>query len=277
MSIPLKAIDTWPAEDILYYRVLTSLAVVWLFIVCFRRRQWRRDVHYWRSIGRAARRRLAALIVLASLFILGNWFTFIYAVNHISVQSAAFAYMVCPLLTTMGAYFILKEPLSPLKKVGLAIALISVVMLAQGSFTDVLWSLSMALLYALYLIIQRVIRHVDKLNVLAIQVTICSILILPLLVMTGRAVPDAPLFWTNMLVIATLFTIVPLYLSLYALNGISSSTVGILIYINPIFAFAVAIGYFGETVDPFKLVAYGILLIAVVLFNWEMIRGLLRR
>lgn len=277
MSIPLRAIDAWAADVILYYRILASLVVIWLFIGLFRRKQWRADQRYLRAISRPERHKLVLLTVLASLFIMGNWFTFIYAVNHISVQSAAFAYMVCPLLTTVGAYFILKEELTRIKKVALGIALISVLMLAQGSLVEVIWSLSMALLYAMYLITQRVIRNVDKLNVLAVQITICSILIAPVLLTGQYPAPSDGVFWTNIIVIATLFTVVPLYLSLYALNGIPSSTVGILIYVNPIFGFAVAILYFGESVDAFKIVAYGILVAAVIIFNWEILRKMLRR
>lgn len=214
------------------------------------------------------------LTVIASFLIMGNWFTYIYAVNHISVQSAAFAYMVCPLLTTLAGYLILKEKLSTLKKVGLAIALISVILLARGSLTEVIWSVAVALLYALYLVVQRIIQHVDKLNLLAVQITLCSLVILPLVIQGGNDLPQASAFWWNISIIAVLFTIIPLYMSMYALNGISSSTAGILIYINPIIAFAVAIYWFHEPVTTLKLVAYAILLISIVLFNWEFVRGI---
>ncbi len=215
-------------------------------------------------------------MVLASFLIMGNWFTYIYAVNHISVQSAAFAYMVCPLLTTLAGYLILREGLSRLKKIGLVIALVSVLMLAQGSLIEVIWSVAVALLYALYLVVQRVIQYVDKLNLLAVQITLCSLVTIPLLLMGGSGLPEATVFWWNITVIAVLFTIIPLYMSMYALNGISSSTAGILIYINPIIAFAVAIFYFHEPVSLTRLTAYGILLISIVLFNWEFVRGMLR-
>ena len=42
---------------------------------------------------------------------------------------------------------------------------------------------------------------------------------------------------TNILLIAVLFTIIPLFLNLYALKGVNSSTMGILLYINPVFNF----------------------------------------
>jgi chloramphenicol-sensitive protein RarD len=65
-----------------------------------------------------------------------------------------------------------------------------------------------------------------------------------------------------------------LFLSLYALIGIPSSTLGIIIYINPIIAFAVAIIHFNEQIDTHQLFAYGLLLFAVFLFNWNLIKDI---
>lgn len=274
MSIPLRAIREWPSFDILNFRILISCLLIWIFIFIFRKKQWKADRTYIRTLSNANKKRLVILTAIASFLIMGNWFAYIYAVNHISVQSAAFAYMVCPLLTTLAGYLILKEKLSTLKRIGLVIALVSVIMLAQGSLTEVIWSVMIALLYALYLVVQKVIQKVDKLNLLAVQITLCSLIILPIVVSGGNALPQTGLFWWNITIIAVLFTIIPLYMSMYALNGISSSTAGILIYINPIIAFAVAIYYFHEPVSTLKLVAYAVLLVSIVLFNWEFVKGI---
>ena len=111
MSIPLRAIQQWPSEDILYYRIFVSTALIWPFILLFRRKKLNGSFRYLRSVSPAHRKRLAALSIITSLLIMANWFTFIYAVNQVSIQSAAFAYLVCPLLTTVAAFFILKERL----------------------------------------------------------------------------------------------------------------------------------------------------------------------
>lgn len=277
MSIPLREIKAWPAEDILYFRIFVSVAMIWAFIGLFRRKQLGADVRYLRQLSTPERRRLAWLTFAASLLIMGNWFTFIYAVNHVSIQSAAFAYLVCPLLTTLAGFLILKEGLSLLKKISIGVAFISVALLARGSLYEVSWSVGIASLYALYLVIQRIIQQVDKLNVLAIQLSICSLLILPFLLWQQHPLPLEPKFWLNIAIIAAVFTIIPLYMSMYALNGVSSSTVGILIYINPIIAFAVAILYFHEQVDRQQLLAYAILMVAVFLFNWATLRKVLHK
>jgi len=54
---------------------------------------------------------------------------------------------------------------------------------------------------------------------------------------------------------------------MYALIGISSTTTGVLLYINPLIAFTLAATYFQEPVQPIKYIAYGIIFIAIILFN----------
>ncbi len=268
MAFPLRAIREWPAEDILYYRIIVSTALIWPFILLFRTKKLSASVRYLQAAPPALRKRLITLTAIASLLIMGNWFTFIYAVNYVSIQSAAFAYLVCPLLTTLSAFLILKEKLTGIKKIAIGIALVSVVLLARGSLHDVFWSVGIASFYALYLVAQRIIQHVDRLVVLAAQLTLCSLLILPLLFLQQHPLPTDASFWGNITVIAVVFTIIPLYMSLYALNGISSTTVGVLIYINPIIAFAIAVVYFHEPVYTYQLLAYLVLFFAVFLFNW---------
>lgn len=274
MSIPVRWVKGWPADDILNFRILSGLVILWLYLLLFRRKKLVQDRAYFRALPKASKRRAIALTVFASVCIFGNWYTYIYAVNHISVQSAAFAYMICPLITTFSAFILLKEQLSPIKWTALGIALLSVSLLASGSLIDGLWSLAIAALYAFYLISQRVLQGFDKLNTLAVQLLICSFFVLPILVIQGHPLPESPQFWGAIIVIAVVFTIVPLFLSMYALTRISSSTTGVLLYINPIIAFLLALFYFKEAVDPHKYLAYGFLLVAIVLFNSSTLKKL---
>lgn len=274
-AIPLRNLKEYPAEEILHYRIFTSLLITWAIIFIFRRSELIADVSYFRLETRQNRSRTIWLTMLAGLLITGNWFSFIYAVNNINLKSAAFAYMVCPLITAMGGFLILKEHLSSIKLTAIGIAVISILILAQGSLTDVLWSVFIASLYAFYLIIQRVMTTIDKFNMLGIHLLIAAILMLPLFIYHFNQFPTAASFWINIVIISVFFTIIPLFLSLYALIGMPSSTLGIIIYVNPIVAFAVAFFYFHEGIDVHQLLAYSLLTVAVIIFNWNVINGLL--
>ncbi|WP_316810401.1 EamA family transporter [Pedobacter heparinus] len=274
-SIPLRNLKGFPAEEILYYRIFTSLLVIWLTIFIFRKKQLKADLAYLSAIDPKQRRNILLQLLGATLLLTGNWYTYIFAVNNVSLQSAAFAYMVCPLITAFGGFLILKETLSRLKLVSLGIALLSILLLATGSFIEVLWSVIIATLYAFYLIIQRKMQHLDKLNILAVQIGFAVILMLPFYLARHNGIPQDLWFWGNIIIIAVFFTVIPLFLSLYALIGIPSSTLGIIIYTNPIIAFAVAIFYFDEQLDGHKLFAYLLLLASVVVFNWSILKDIL--
>ncbi len=275
-AIPLRNLKAFPSEEILYYRIFTSLVVIWLCILLFRRKVLRKDLQHFRSLDSHQKRMVFYQIIGSTLLLTLNWYTFIYAVNHVSLTSAAFAYMVCPLITAFGGFLILKEHLTKTKLLALGIALFSIIVLATGSLIEVLWSVIIAALYAFYLIIQRKMEGLDKLNVLALQITFAVLCMLPFYMGQHEALPQTWWFWGNILVVAIFFTIIPLFLSLYALIRIPSSTLGIIIYLNPIIAFAVAILYFGEKINTNQFLAYLLLLFSVFLFNWNLIKSYLK-
>ena len=268
-------LQDYASEQILYYRIFTSLLLTWLYIFLFRKNQIKLDIEYIQKEEKYSVKKIIWLSLFAGLLITGNWFTYIYVVNNVSLKSAAFAYMVCPLITALGGFLILKEQLSTMKLIALGFALVSIVMLAQGSLRDVLWSVLVAALYSFYLIIQRVMVRIDKFNMLGLHLLIAALLMLPFFLSDFEFLPSDPKFWITIVVISVFFTIIPLFLSLYALIGMPSSTLGIIIYINPIVAFAVAFFYFHEEISMVQVYSYLILLAAVIVFNWATIKEIL--
>lgn len=273
-AIPLRHLRAFLPEEILYYRIFSSLFIIWAIILMGKRKRLNYDWQNFKQLPSASKRKFCLQIVGTSLLLLANWYSFIYAINHVSIKSGAFAYVVCPLLTAFGGFIILKEHLSKIQVISLTVAALSIVLLAQGSLVDVLWSVFIASFYALYLIMQRKMQGVDKLLVLALQITVACLVLLPFYLYGHQPVPTSLLFWSNILFIALVLTVVPLFLSLYALTGLPSSTVGVIIYINPIIAFGVAVFYFNETIEANQALAYGFIGIAVMLFNWKLIKDI---
>ncbi|WP_421945283.1 EamA family transporter [Pedobacter sp.] len=275
MSVPLRNIKGFPPQEILYYRLFISIAVVWTTIFFFRRKALTDDLNLLKSITSREKSKLLLLTFLSAVLITGNWFTYIYAVNSVSLKSAAFAYMVCPLLTALCGFIILKEQLSKAKIVALLIAFVSIALLATSSLHEVLWAVVIASFYALYVIVLKVIKHIDKFNFLGVQLIISGLLLLPMYLTSAAAFPTDTFFWSHIFLIAIIFTIIPLFLNSYALLGMPSSALGILIYLNPIVAFAVAFFYFKEKIDMHQLFAYLLLMLSIVIFNIQLIKGLI--
>ncbi|MQI08905.1 EamA family transporter, partial [Escherichia coli] len=79
------------------------------------------------------------------------------------------------------------------------------------------------------------------------------------------------IFYQCIMMIVILFTIIPMFLNNFALKGIDSSTVGILIYLNPIMNFVLAIFYYKEAVSLMQMIGYSLILLAIVGFNSQTI------
>src|SRR5699024_1386631 len=72
-------------------------------------------------------------------------------------------------------------------------------------------------------------------------------------------------------------TIIPMYLNVYALDGLTSSTPGLFIYLNPILSFILAILYFKDAMTGVTIVAYSLVFLSVVLFNLETLLRISRK
>jgi len=270
-SFVLKPLDHYASIDILFYRVFASVVILILSVLAFRRKQFLASVHFVAALDPGRKRRLIWQIVAGGILLTANWYLFIFVMNHISVNAASFAYLVCPILTALLAALILKESLSFLQKMAISISIISCAILAAGSLSDLLFSVLVALSYAFYQVAQPKYPEVDKVSVLMVQI-ICSALILVWFYPTAHGpVPSQPIFYLLIITIALLFTIIPLLLNLYALQGLKSSTTGILIYINPLVGFLIAVIYFHERITWIQVAGYGLMLVSIITFNWEAI------
>jgi chloramphenicol-sensitive protein RarD len=266
-SLVLKPLHAYPSLDILFYRVFYATVLLLLINLLFRKEAVSNDWNALKSLTRKQRSRVIILTVTGGFLLIVNWYLFIFAMNHISLKSASFAYLICPILTTILAYLILKEKLSKWQWLAVALSLISCAVLSFGDIIELVYSLIIALTFAFYLITQRKNNQFDRFVVLTVQMLIASIVILPFFPKYSGEVPAESLFYILLTLIVVLFTIIPLFLNLYALKGMNSSAVGILMYVNPLINFTLAVVYFKEEVDLIQIVSYSLIVISVIVFN----------
>jgi len=202
-----------------------------------------------------------------------NWFFFIYVMNNVSVNATSLAYLICPILTTVLARVFLGERLNAGQWAAVGISIFSCFLLSYGHFFDMLFSVVIALSYAVYLVLQKRTAGFDKFFILTIHITLCAILLLPLLYLLPQGTIYGDDFYVYVFLIAVVFTVIPLFLNTYALKGLESSLVGILLYLNPIISFLIAVLYFKEAINGVQGFAYALILVAVVLFNVAYLKG----
>ena len=270
-GLALKPIHNYPSLDILFYRLFFSVAIMTFINCAFRYKTINKNWVLYKNEHPKPKRKFIIQTVLGGIILLFNWFTFIYVMNHIGVKVASFAYLVCPILTTVLAFFILKEKLNNWQWSAVAISAISCGLLSYHDLHNLIYSLLVASTYSLYLINQRKNFGFDKFLVLNVQLVIASIILVPFFPNYSGALPTEGLFYVCILIIVTLFTIAPLFLNLYALQGLNSATIGILIYVNPVINFALALFYFHENVTNLQLFCYFLILISILVFNKKML------
>lgn len=270
-SLALKPLQDFPSLDILFYRVFLS-SIVMLFInLLFRRKTVKENALLFSNLKPNDKKRILFLTLGGSFLLIINWFIFIFVVNHINVKAASLAYLICPILTTVFAFVILKEKLSKPQWIAVFISIFSCFLLSLNHFQDIFYSLIVAASYALYLVSQRKNSEIDKFITLTIQLIFTALVILPFYPSFSGVIPTTPIFYIYLVVIVIVFTIVPLFLNLYALKGINSSTVGIMMYINPIINFLIAVFYYNEEVTTIQLVSYFLILISILVFNEKLL------
>ncbi len=240
--------------------------------VLFKRQKLQETIIIYKALPANKRRITLLLNICGSIFLTINWFSFIYVMNHISIKATSLAYLVCPILTTLLAYFLLHEKLSKLQWLSVALGLTGCILLSYANMTDMLYSMIVGLSYALYLISQRKNTGFDKFILLTFHIVLSALILLPFYPVFSGPIPVTFHFYFYVEIIAVGFTIVPLLLNLYALKGINSSTVGMLLNINPIIAFVLATVVYREPVTQMQAIAYSVIFVSVIVFNIRHIR-----
>jgi chloramphenicol-sensitive protein RarD len=251
-----------------------SLLVLGVIIFGFKRKDARTDYRFFRSLAQREQRKVVLLTLTGGALLTVNWLTFIYIVNNINIKTASFSYLICPVITAILGFVLIREKMTALQWIAVLLCSISCILMGINSALELGYSVLTAFTYALYLITQRINQGFDRIVMLGIQVLFSFILLTIFVPYLISGVPGEIYFYEIILVIAVLFTVVPLFLNLFALNRINSATIGILMYLNPLINFTVAFVVFHETINALQLIGYSIILLALVLFNYPNFRKL---
>lgn len=266
-SLVLKPLSNYAALDILTYRVAFAAIIIAIVSLTVRYKVTKANLSYICSLTLPARNRIIGTTIFSAIMLAVNWYLYIYVMNTVSVNATSLAYLICPILTTVLAGIFLKERLNRGQWVAVGMSILSCVLLSYGHFMDMLYSVIIALSYAIYLVLQKANTQLDRFFTLTLHILISAILLIPMGLSSSSEVMHSDLFFQYVLLIAVLFTIIPLFLNMYALKGLDSSVVGVLLYINPIIAFLLAVFYFNENITTLQGMAYGLIFVAVVVFN----------
>lgn len=272
IPFPLKALSDYPSEQILFYRVAISVVLLLFITILFRRKALVATLQLVRQAVVKEKREFILYTLAGGILLTINWLVFIYVINHINIQTGSFSYLLCPILTAILGFLLLKEELKKNQWLAIGLSALSCILIGTGELKSLLFSLLIASTYAFYLITQRILKKYDKIVLLTLQLLLSFALLGPFYTfLTDTAsVATNTSFYLNVGILSIVFTVLPLFLNLFALKELTSGTIGILMYINPILNFLMAFIYFNEETTPVKVMAYVLIFISVIIYNIQL-------
>jgi chloramphenicol-sensitive protein RarD len=270
----LKSLSGYGAGEILYFRILFSTIVLLAIVLVFRNSKLRSDLSVFKTVPSNEKVKVMLLWLAGGLLLTVNWLTFIYTVNEVNIRTASFSYLICPVLTAVLGYVILKEGMTAMQWGAVLLCAISCVIMGLNSVSELGYSFTTALTYGLYLVLQRLYKEYDRMTVLSVQIIFSFLLLNGFQLYEAGATHRDTHFFVLVTIIAACFTVLPLFLNLFALVKINSATVGILMYINPLINFTIAFVVFHEQVTVLQVTGYCMIALALVVFNYPNFRKL---
>lgn len=289
-GIYFKSLDDVSPIELLAWRVLAGLPVMLILLAM--------PPGYGRLRKAIQSRRDVGILVLSTILITLNWFTFIYAVVSNRLVEASLGYFINPIVTVMLGCFVLGERLRPLQLASVWLAVVGVIIFG---WTDVIGASAasgidpgqtvsesnylnrlpwiacvLPLSFGAYGLLRKQM-NADSTAGLTIEMAILFPFMLGLELMIawrGESMFRSGDFKIDaLLLVGGIVTALPLILFAAAARRLRLATLGQLQYLAPTCQFLLAISVFGESINTGKLVAFGIIWVAIGLYSWESIRG----
>jgi chloramphenicol-sensitive protein RarD len=209
------------------------------------------------------------LLILTSILIVGNWYTWIYAVTVNKLIDAAFGYYIFPILSIFFGILFLKESHDKMKLVSIGLVIIGVIYLLIDLESTPWIGLIVAFTWSTYTLIRKKIQVPTDLGLFieSAFMTPFAIIAFYFIVKNGTnyfSINDISIsIW---LFLAGANTLIPLGLYLYgsSLAGLGPSAM--IFFLAPTGQFLLGFYYFGEDLDLNKLISFIIIWIAVAIY-----------
>jgi chloramphenicol-sensitive protein RarD len=259
-----KLIQQVPADEILTHRIIWSFFFMLALISLGRS---------WPKVRAACQNRKRLLLLAVTALLIGsNWLLFIWAVNNHHMLEASLGYFINPLVNVLLGMLFLGERFRRMQWVAVALAFTGVlVQLWQFGSLPII-GLGLAFSFAFYGLLRKKIA-IDAQTGMLIE----TLWLLPVAAAYLFLFADSPTShlsanpWSlNLLLVAAgIVTTVPLLCFTAAATRLRLSTLGFFQYLGPTLMFLLAVTFYGETVGQDKLVTFGFIWAALILFTLD--------
>ncbi|WP_462411307.1 EamA family transporter RarD [Neobacillus sp. Marseille-QA0830] len=266
LPIYWKLLNKVGAMEILANRVFWSF--VFMLLIVFLTRKWGLFIQTVKGFSKN-KKQLYALII-ASILISVNWFTYIWAVNNGHMIETSLGYYINPLVSILLGMLVLKEKLSFYQyfSFGLAAIGVLIVTLSHGEFPWV--AIILALSFGLYGLAKKLI-NVES----AVGLTLETFVVTPIasiymlwLFFNGTNSFAATDWSTNLLLVgAGVATAVPLLYFAKGAQKIPLSLLGFLQYISPTLTLLLGIFVYHEHFTKIQFLSFLFIWLALAIYS----------
>lgn len=260
LPVYFKALVGVPAVDIVAHRVLWSVPFLALLLSIGTG---------WRQVREAVRRPpTLALLAISALLIAVNWLLYVYAVTSGQILAGSLGYYLNPLMNVLLGRLVLKERLTRLQWLAVAIAAAGISALALGALGQLWISLSLAFSFATYGLIRKIVP-VEAIAGLSIETGLLFPIAAAWLALGFAA--GEPTFGSTgaqalLLILAGVISTTPLLLFTAAARRLRYSTLGMLQFIAPTLQFLIAVLVYSEPFTTAHAIAFGAIWTALGLY-----------
>lgn len=216
-----------------------------------------------------------AMTTAAGLLIGGNWGLYIYSVLNGHVVEAALGYFMSPLVSVLLGVLVLHERMRPVQWGAVGLALLAVLVIAVENGRPPWLALALAVSFGFYGLIKRTVPLTP-----AASLTAEGLALGPLAVgvvvwfeLTGAGTMTG--YGTGhllLLIAAGPVTAVPLLLYSAAARRVPLSTIGVLMYLNPILQFLWGVFVLQEDMPATRWIGFVLVWLALVVFTADLVR-----
>ena len=216
------------------------------------------------------------MVATAGALITVNWGLYIYAVFAGHVVEAALGYFVSPLVSVLLGVVVLRERLGRMQWVAVALGTVAVVVIAVEAGRLPWIALSLAFSFGLYGLLKSMIPLSASAGVAAEGLVLAPAAVAVIVVYeaTGAGtLTGHGLAHDLLLMAAGPVTAVPLMLYGAAARRVPLSTIGVLMYLNPILQFLWGVLVVGEPMPASRWIGFVLVWLALAVFTGELVRS----
>lgn len=258
-----KLLKSVPPEQILAHRIVWSFLFALVLLVV-----WKRGGAFRQALSN---RKTLLAVSVCGMLISGNWFIYIWAVNHDHIVETSLGYYINPLFSVLLAMLVLKERMNIWQQAALILAACGVAVLAV-QYGKIPWvALALAFSFGLYGLAKKLLASIDSTVGLALETLAVTPVALGYILFaetngTGVVGQTSPLLLL-LLTGGGIVTALPLLWFAQGSKTVPLSTMGFVQYISPTITLALGVLLYHEPFTTVHLVSFSFIWSGLALYS----------